>query len=75
MYCCVAAAFLVCDTTAADGSGGVPVFTGFQIYKGKGAMTVKPVRPKWATTEGGAWKLDKCVCGSGCENKGTKAWV
>lgn len=38
------------------------MFTAFQIYKGKGAMTVKPVRPRWTTTEGGAWKLDKEGC-------------
>lgn len=44
---------------AAEYAGPPPLFTGFNIYKGKGAVTVKPMRPRWSTMESGAFKLDK----------------
>jgi hypothetical protein len=44
---------------AAAYSGSPPCFTAFNIYKGKGALSVKPMKPKWSAVPNGGWKLDK----------------
>lgn len=38
-----------------------PIFVSWSVYKSKGALSVKPVKPRWTTTSGGAFQLDRCV--------------
>jgi hypothetical protein len=42
------------------------VFVNWSIYKTKGAMTVKFIKPTWTATNGaaGGYALDKCVAGA-----------
>lgn len=40
--------------------GQAPVFTAFTVYKNKGALSVKPIKPTWEPTPGGGFRLDRC---------------
>eukprot|EP00775_Hariotina_reticulata_P006411 gene6411-6642_t len=35
------------------------VFTSFNVYKAKGALNAKPVKPRWTQLDKGAFKLEK----------------
>lgn len=43
-------------------SGSTPVYATFGVYKGKGALNVRPVKPQWTVLDNGAWKVDRWVC-------------
>lgn len=43
-----------------DTGGSGPVFVSYDVYKGKGAMSVKPIPPKWEQLEKGGFKLQRC---------------
>ncbi|KAF8069549.1 WHY1 [Scenedesmus sp. PABB004] len=47
---------------AGDGAaqaGPPPVFTAFSVYKTKGALNVRPIKPTWGNTSGGAFKIER----------------
>jgi hypothetical protein len=53
---------------ASTGNGGaapegdafdIPVFTSFNVYKAKGALNAKPIKPRWNRTEKGGYKMEK----------------
>uniref|UniRef100_A0A383V6W3 Uncharacterized protein n=1 Tax=Tetradesmus obliquus TaxID=3088 RepID=A0A383V6W3_TETOB len=44
---------------AAGQVGSPPVFVDFSVYKKQGALMVKPIKPTWAQTPNGGWKMER----------------
>lgn len=54
---------------AAGQVGSPPVFVDFSVYKKQGALMVKPIKPTWAQTPNGGWKMERCAAAA-CRTAG-----
>lgn len=47
------------EAAAAGAGQSPPVYTQWTVYKTRGAVAVKPVRPRWITIPNGGWKMER----------------